>query len=611
MNILKANNILKAQNRWGYFPLTTSGISSIGTTSTFNYIHETGIFKLEIDYIHRTTDTAAKYILQNTPSVVSYMGFYVQVSTLSVTFRMSLVGANYFVLSKAGLLLNAPNKILIIGDGVGVTITLNGSPTYLAFAAAFENGNTYSALLINSPSTFAYLRNIKIWDNTGLLKHHFTLQDSLNIGKDIISGLNGTVTNVSVVDINEGGNWTSIIGKLGGSASIGTTSTFGWMNAGVFNIQFDLQHSDGTGYGICTAVNITTMFGFFFYFHPTISQIRWVNGSGTVAFINNGTTLVAGQKLKITLQGNGTQYRYIQDNLDTGVNIYNSGWVNCTYVSNLTTAYSLNMGGVGNYGGRSFYVRNFKIFTDFAGTIPYKDLSMQNAETLMTDGITGLQGTATGVSIVNNNTNVLRNKNLWASFSNTEVSRISAIGTVSTFNFIHQTGVFRIDWDMIIPSSYSYALGRRIFANANATVNNGFYIYQSSTALSVGIFTGGASAYLSLVAGQVHDDISHHYILYGTGVAIYLLRDGVVIGSDITPTGSLSAVNATNALNIGHVSSSNPYCFAGYMRNLKIYRSSDTSDLVDNFPLTDGGNIAKGIVGGLQGTVINVNVVEI
>ena len=213
--------------------------------------------------------------------------------------------------------------------------------------------------------------------------------------------------------------------------------------------------------------------------------------------------------------------------------------------------------------------------------------------------------------ILKANNKILKSTNSWSSFSNTSVSRISAIGTVSTFNFIHQTGVFRIEWDMIIPPNYSYTSGRRILANANGVANNGFNLYQSSSAICANIFTGGAVAYLAFTNGTpIYDGIAHHYILIGTGTALYLYRDNTLIGSALISAGVLSVVNATNTLSVGHVTSTNPYCFAGYLRNILIYNTSDRSNLVFYLSLQDPLNIGKDIVGGLNGTVTNVSVVN-
>lgn len=215
-----------------------------------------------------------------------------------------------------------------------------------------------------------------------------------------------------------------------------------------------------------------------------------------------------------------------------------------------------------------------------------------------------------------NDNKLLLNKNLGCKFGLDGVNygRISNIGTTSSFNFIHQTGVFRIEfewyWDSTSFPSQQYA-----FANKGTNANNGILVYHNPTVPTrlYLIFGSGGSNIIasSLVCFSTSGLYKHVLVGDGTKVKIFTGKDGAYPTScgTLPFTGVLVGTgNAVAALCIGGVTATNG--FNNILRNFKIYKSTDTSNLTCFFPLQDSVNFNTCITGGLTGTVNNCGVQE-
>lgn len=610
-------NVLKSQNKWAYFNGTTSQIQVADNDifSMTNGINDLS-FSVEFDIINLYTGNQARTIIGKRNSVGTGEWDVDILSTKQIAIVLvnnNNTSAYIQVRSTNSLIYNTPYNIKVTYDGSGLwtgikiyinklqEITVNlSSGVYVGMinttALLYVCRDAYDSSVLNG-----YVRNIKI-TKANQLVFHLPLQDSLNIGKDIIGGLNGTVTNVSVVNQIETQNWASFNG-INSVASIGTTSTLGWMNTGVFNMEFTIKvltHTLGK-YVISTGSN-SASYGFMVFMNTSVMTIYWSKGGGGYGGQANILNAVLGTEYRVIIKGDGSKLYFTTYNSDGSVYLTNEpAGVACTYVPNATTTYTLSLGSVSNLSTNVFnsniQLRNFKIYQDFAGTIPFMSLPIQDAPTLMTDRITGLQGTATNVSIVNNNQNVLRSKNLWMQFNTLAASYID-VGTTSTVRFINDTGIFRIEFEYI-PSNKatqyilytSYTKGFDVLSTASNSItfrmNNsiGGYLCNFTNSIVVGMY--------------------YKVIYYGDGVNIYCSLNGTT--TSVAYSGSFNVGATVIPLRLGtHTANYN----ISNIRNLIIYQSSDRSRPVLSLPLTDSLNMGKDVVGGLQGTVTNVTVVE-
>lgn len=617
-NILTDNNkILKARNLWLQFDTVAASYLQFGTTSTLRFINDTGIFRIEFDYV--PADKASQYIIYTGAS----LGFDITGTSTTIIFRTyNSIGGWGWNLS-GSVKIGQQHHIIIYGNGVNLYININGVITTQAYTGSFNVGTTTTQPRFGTHTAnycSGKLRNVKIYntsDTSGLL-HWFTLQDANNIGTAIVGGVNATVTgNISIVDNIDTTNWASITTSPVSQAFIGSTSTFGWMNSGIFNMEFEMTHlalPTANHRLFYTATTVASHRGFMFLRTAgNTVGFYWMNGSGGYAYSLASTgALVFGVPYKYIVKGDGTNIQVMRTLLD-GTIQFDSDLVPCTYVPAATTsAFLVFKSSTYNYDA---LVRNFKIYTDFAGTVPFMDLPMQNAENLMTDRITGLQGSVNRVSIINTNTNVLRSKNLWCSFGDDGVGMGNInLGDSTSFNWLHQTGVFRIKFYF----KYISAPTGMFFTTRIASANNGIYIYNSvaTERLYVAFGSGGlniCSGYWNVFTAPA--DYKIILVGNGTGIRLYVGVNGstptdygiINYTGVIVPTGNAGLSYGT----IGGYGA-NFLMQVNKLRNFEFYSSSDESVPVYKYPLTDGGNIAGDIMGNLQGSFSGtVKVVEI
>jgi hypothetical protein len=604
-------NVMKDRNLWAKFT-SASNIYPIGTTSSFKYIHNTGIFRIEMDLIYGGTITS-KNILDTKNAGTTGDGFIVYLgSSKKLSFSIANTTINIIAIENTTVLeTNKYYKLKIYStDGVNVHFDINGTIVSGTVSGAFDSGVSQRALSIVRNADF-YVRNLKFYNSSGLYAF-FPLQDSTAVSTDVIGGLSGTVTSVNVVNYLEREKWAYFNG-VSSLASIGTTSTLGWMNSGVFRIEFDFikltsvannrplfftaWNSGNSGIVICTS---STNLGI-------LVQLR--TSAGGVSFNYTSSAIVLGTQYHLIIYGNGTQMRFEILNTDGSI-LYDTGEVNTSFVPNATTTFVPTFGTTSGLYAH-FQLRNFKIFTDTAGTIPFMSLPMQNAEDLMTDRVTGLVGSATAVSIINNNENVLRNKNLWANYN---INGYSTIGTTSTLGWMN-TGIFKVEFDFTLLTT---PLGNTaILYTGAANSQRGFMFYPRTSNTMLVYWCNGSGTYAATFAPAVNilnKDL--HYELYGNGSQIRLIIINNATKSIEYDNGWYSITyipfaTTTASLTIQRTSLyNNRVNFL--IKNFKIFTDTTGTIPFMNLPLTDGGNIVKDIVGGLQGTIYGtIKVVEV
>ena len=223
MFIKHNNKIVKQIDKWCQFG--TDGIFTdmgiiyrIGEKTDFNWIHQTGIFTIEFDYIKTNTITTRTTFLANRAAGGSYGIWLIQSnsSVLRVYFANS---AGFTVLDFASVFTSTDTyKIRLIGNGLGIEVFYSKgtgpmiSKGFQPYSYPIPPGEATDSLYKMSIGGYnttrdcnSKMRNIKFYRDINRMNLHsnFTLQDENNIGKDVIQGIEGSVsTNIVVKDIS-------------------------------------------------------------------------------------------------------------------------------------------------------------------------------------------------------------------------------------------------------------------------------------------------------------------------------------------------------------------------------------------------------------------------
>jgi len=614
-------NILKSKNSWGYFNGSSTYIS-IGTKAQFNFMHKTAIFKFEVDFIPLSlTGVYCPFFCNKISSGGNAAGVEIGQWThyIKITIANGTAANGHIYLPSFFTSLNTLYKIKVIADGITLSLYKN-DVLFTSVAISGVLGTTDSQYLPyigrSQGQTYylnGYLRNMKFYDNpnSNFPIYWYTLQDPLNIGKDVVGGLQGTVSNVNVIDINERGDWALFNNSAAlCGAAIGTTSTLGWMNSGNWNMEFEIKpYTFGSTFRPIDTGGNPASKGFMLYGNGSNYNFYWSNGSGGsyACIVSNIITgPVNGTTYKVVIRADVNTIYIVVYNADGSLN-KTSTPSPCNFIPNATTTHALTFNYIATAGG--FQLRNFKIFSDTAGTIPFLSLPMQSAQDLMTDKVTGLQGVAYNVQIVNNNTNVLRNKDLWCDFSqglSSVANAFSPIGLVSSFNWIHETCKFEISYDIYFRS---HATVQQLFYNAVGSTQKGIYMFISGgdNRISFRMFNAVPGTPILSTSGTLTENALNKIRIVGDGVNCIIYVNGVanspyLIGTK--PTG-----NATYAGVFGQGTTS--IKTNSYIRHLKMYNDNN---LIYYWPLIDGGNITKEVITNLSTTYFagsTIKVIEI
>jgi hypothetical protein len=605
-------NVLKSQNNWSSFDGSSTYIS-YADNDIFSFTDGVNDlpFEIEFDLMPIKLVSIEQYVLVKGTSgkyewIVkiqsSVLKLYCTGPTGGIAIGISTPISNntsYHVkLTYDGLKLWTGLKIYF--GNVLQTLTNISAGIYVGMT---NDTGTFNIGRIDSIVSFGgYLRNLKITKSNQLV--FFTpLQDTTAVSKDVIGGLvhNAGVL-PTVVNYLERENW-AYFNSTTSLATIGTTSTLGWINSGVFNMEFEIKFNtlnSSNQFIVINGSSSLSSYGFLVSLSINSLYLYWRSGSAD-DWVQT-SVITTGVRYKVIFQGNGTQLRRALYNLDTGVYNYDSGFVNKTFVPNATTTNALTF----NHGdaGGSYNIRNFKIFTDTAGTIPFMSLPMQDAPTLMTDRVTGLQGTATNVSIINNNENVLRYRDLWSYFDG--LTSTATMGTTSTLGWMN-SGVFRMEFD-IKQVVYTAAYYIR---NASTTLTSyGFHFIVSSNNI-VFRWTNGSGSYgANITGGIIVTGTNYRFTAQGNGTQIRYVQYDLDTGTNLYDSGWIACTYIPNATTTAALLFASPVGANIQLRNFKIFTDTDGTIPFMLLPMQDGGNIMRDVIGGLQGTATNIKVIE-
>ena len=328
--------------------------------------------------------------------------------------------------------------------------------------------------------------------------------------------------------------------------------------------------------------------------------MNWVVNSITTATLSS-TAPILGTPYHYELKGNGTQIQLIITNLSTSAIHYDSGLISHTYYPLATTNLIPQWPSPANQ-----HIRNFKIYSDFAGTIPFMTLTMQNRDNVMVDTTGGLVGIANNVSIINSNTNILRSKNLWAQF--TPSVSTGTIGTTSTFGWMN-TGVFNLQQDIILNS---FAINSRTFqtTNTGGAARYGVTFQCNGTNLQM-IWVANSVSVRTITPTQLVVGVPYRLILKGNGTQIQFIVINLNTNTLHYDSDLLSCAYIPFATTYTEGYFSDGKILDGYIKNLKVFTDFAGTIPFMNVPMQDGLNILKDVVGALQGTPTNIKIIEI
>ena len=353
------NEISKNPDKWSYFDGATSYIQ-YADNDIFSFTDGVNDIPFEVEFdMVDTLDTNYRIIVYK--GAVSF-GYEYSIRAYLTTLQVRLwsngsssvyIGAsipiskntNYHVkISYDGSQLWSGIKMYL--NNIEITTTNVSSGSYVGMKNCVVKFNVGTSESVGTYNWNGYLRNLKITKNNQLV-FHAPLQDTNVVSKDLINGLTGSIiTNVSVINkdqkISKNRNLWAYFQLPTGYIGAGSTSTFGWMNNGIFRVEFDcIIYTPKAGAYLLDTSSGVASYGFIIanFYSGGISklQILWTNNTGSYLINNTGSILSNNTPYRIIFQGNGIQYRYIEINLLTNIVVYDSGWINRTFTPNSTT----------------------------------------------------------------------------------------------------------------------------------------------------------------------------------------------------------------------------------------------------------------------------------
>ena len=471
------------------------------------------------------------------------------------------------------------------------------------------------------------LRNFKIYQSADRsnLVYHFPFKDENNIGANLVpGGLQGTPTSLKVVDRNyDDGNWAYFNGS-DSAVWWGNTTTFAWMGGGTFSMEFDMViHSTPGSKTVFATAYSGTHKGLRLLYSSSVFQLSWFNGTAAVSVNMLIHLLNRSRMCHYSIRGDGSYIYYTTTDALTGELIQTNeptGLAITPYTGNTTYKPSIGSlnGSLANVYNSHISIRNFKIWTDTNKTIPFFELTFQDKNVSpYRDLVSGTLLSYNNVQLLNRNLNVLKSTDLWCRFGlpdGTTLGRIYPIGDITSFNWIHQTGIFKIEWEWTIEqltTSPDIPFTTRVAAAAN-----GIYAFHSYNTGS------GERFYVYFGSGGANILTNYWNVFYSTGkYKMILIGDGTGITlwaglNGATPT-SYGKLNFTGAIvgsgdaglimTIGGYSTTS--AMRGKIRDFKFYTDAEGTQLMYHFPLKDNTNLGGDIAGNLgsAGTVVLTN----
>ncbi len=585
-----SENVLKAENRWAK---TIIGSSMIFLSGSFAWITK-GTYYIEYDIIINNFSPSDGYPLGNCSIVSTQKGFSFVVVATGQTLRIYFPTGAGFAFTNNGVALqpNTPYRITVQGNGTQYRYRqLNLSTNAYVYDSGWQSATYVESTTVSweylyfpyvSYSRDWYLRNLKICDDSeGKNMVLFCpMQDPTNVGIDVVGGLQGTAHNAAnplpvVVNKLERERWLQLSKPLANYCRFGDTSTLGWMNTGIFNMQFDFKWTDVGATGdrpIVTGADATQR-GFFFYYISLRPYLYWCNGSGSYGITLFPTALTIGTSYHFTVIGDGSTLQIIVWNNDTNTLHYNSGAASCTYIPNATTSRNLYFNYAGYYSNLA--IKNFIIYTDSAGTIPFISIPFQNPENPVEYYYqSGLYTSNVKAFLTNSNENVLKSREMWRYYNGT--TDFNAYGSTSTFGWMN-SGVFRIEFELIPMST---TVGDTVYLSTYYTPGDrGFKITPWGT--NNLRFIWGIDSTSILISNDRVVGKRYKIQIWADGSKVYYrtLNDNVVNKEDLVGTAVTFVPNATTrfllCLASINRSTSGTYNQNCYMRNLKIYDANN------------------------------------
>jgi hypothetical protein len=614
--------VLKAENNWAEFS-DTQYITSIGNTSWLNFIHQTAKFTIEWDFV-RKTNTSMIHFGNNYNYALG--GFFILSTVNSTTsFRLcnnsgALQIAINFDVAGNLLQIGTPYKLKVVGDGNNLYAYVNNAlVSTVAITSALSTTDAQYALIIARVQTvypfIGNMRNIKIW-NENTLVYSAPLVDRDNINRNLVTGLNsGVITGVNVVNKLETERWLHI--PETSQISFGNTSTFAFMNDGVFRMEFDfrlLKSTNTNSAQIYTGTG-TGSRGFMFYLRTDNRlYLYWMTAVGSYPRLLTPSANVFGVSYHYTLMGDGTNIRLIIDNNDTGVNFYDSSWLSCAYVPFETVSNPLRIGTTTLT--PNFQLKNIKVWTDTDGNNLMFDLPCQEEryDIDKQGGLVGVRNVANQFRLTNSNQNIMKSENLWGYFDG--IDNFASFGTSSTWGWMND-GIFRIEMEYI-PLSTKVS-NSHIMSTGHATTSRGFRLYQDTNGISF-YYRNGDGALINPIILVTNDRVIgtvYRIHIWSDGSKVYYTTyvDGQIHKQDLIGTPYTYITNATTsvALSVATYGSSvnGTYNTECYVRNIRIYKSSDRSQPFYYIPFQQKVNMDKEIYSGSLGTNRRMSVVDL
>lgn len=429
------NKILKQQNKYAFFvPASNSYLQYVDNdVLSFTDVSGDVPFILEFDVIFNDLTTLAQYIISK--RVSAWTEWFIRNGATSGTrsqlylFLCNPTGTgtsapiNYIGKITSALLINTPYHIKIIYDGLKTSSGIKIYANNVDVTGADNAGGTYTGMnntiadvyvgrIYSGSNDFGgYLKNIKLSKRDQVV-FHLPMQDSSSVGLDVINSITPTTTNnVSVINysndvILKSQNLWSYYNGTSSVSTIGTTSTLGWMNNGVFNMQFDIIWPVATSSDYLMGTTTSAVggaYGWIFYnYSANILRFYWRSNSVTRVTIATMLTISYNVPYRIRIRGDGVNFYYHIIRLDTNAvaSTNEPTGVSCTYLPSVTMATALTIAKISSTSYVNCYIKNLKIFKDFAGTIPFMIVPMQDSTNIMKDVVGGLTGTPTDVTVV-------------------------------------------------------------------------------------------------------------------------------------------------------------------------------------------------------------------
>jgi hypothetical protein len=253
--------------------------------------------------------------------------------------------------------------------------------------------------------------------------------------------------------------------------------------------------------------------------------------------------------------------------------------------------------------------KNFKIYTDTSGTIPFLSLPFQNPGAIAVDTVGGLVGTNTNVRLINNMENVMKDRNLWSYFDGI-TNKITFVDS-DIFSMSNGVNDVSAKWEFSLITGSDITTAQILLSKGSLSSQFEWDIFIQTGRLYINLFNNNTNtayiqSYVTILANtQYNVLITYDGSVTVNGITITL--NNISVTNTRTTTGIyVGMLNINSLLYIGGITT---YFYKSYLRNIKITKANQ---LVFYLPLTDNVNIGKDIVGGLQGTVTGtINVVDI